>query len=102
MAVSNAQTPKRERAANRDEKFPKRRCATYRMVADVWERNPPMELGDAIGRALTHWPAFEDLHGMAPNTPSTQDDVFNDMIFASLPVRLTFTRNSRTDPMSRA
>ena len=72
------------------------------MLANTRESNPSLDLGDAIGHDMMHWPAFEYPYGMAPDTLKLQDDASNGMIFAGPPARQTFTRKSRTDPMSRA
>ena len=96
-----SKTPKRKRAANKDEELFERYCATFRFSANTRGYDPPMDPGDAIDQAMMHWPAFDNLYGIAPDISTIQDDASNDMIFAGLPARQTFTRNSCTDPMSR-
>ena len=72
------------------------------MVADTRENAPLPDLWDAIGHAMMHRAAFADLHGLASNTSTIQDDGSNDVVFAELPARQTYIRNSRANPMSCA
>ena len=85
-----------------NDEFMERHCKTTRGVATDLQGSLPPDLGEALSRAMTHRPDFKDLHGMDPDFAILQDDAFNDVIPAGLPARRAFSRNSGTDPESRA
>ena len=71
-------------------------------AAATFERTDPSDYGEAIGRAMTHWPDYSDLYGMEPCNMLLRQAVSPDASSAHLPARRTFTRTPKDGPMSRA
>ena len=56
-----------------------------------------MDLGAAMGHAITHWPAPDDPYGLAPDTSAIHDEASKGIVSAGAPpkdVRPKFAHGS--------